>query len=95
MSTILEKGRYKIPQGCVVDVFRNEIIVRESRANRRINEGRFCRYCKHFALGHNHVFHKNRKCHVCLLRPEKEQGWFCSVNMYQEACDKFEQREED
>lgn len=94
MSTILEKGRYKIPQGCVVDVFGNEIIVRESRNNKRRNDDRRCKDCKFYVSGQACNFSDGRKSMVCSLRPKEEKGMFYAMTAYHAACEQFKDKED-
>lgn len=94
MSTILEKGRYKLPEGCVVDVFRNEIIVRESRNNRRRNEDRRCKDCKFYVSGQSCNFSDGRNSMVCSLRPKEGKGMFYAMPPYHAACEQFKDKED-
>ena len=93
MIQVLEKGRYIIPEGCIIDSFGREIIVRESRERQSRGKYNRCKYCKFFVKGKSIDCDSKASSNVCLQLPKKNGTTFYARTQYQIACEKFEKKE--
>lgn len=95
MSKIIEIGRYVIPEGCVIDVFGKEFIIREKKSQRLDKNDKRCRDCKFNVFGKSEYHNNGRPKKICIKHPKnynnaKGEALYYACNPYHVICDKFE-----
>lgn len=92
----LQKGQYKVPEGCVASIRQGVISIRENK--KQVISGKRCRDCKYF--GHGQAVYKGHDTTVCHKHPKpikgnkipKDTQLFYHVGGTHFTCDLFEDK---